>query len=131
MGKVGILAVACWTASAACAWGAITVPAQYLEQQRCLAVLNVATAALETVAPQSFTPATHEKIDTAYHRTKHALEKWDGLTPQQVEKGLDHFEAELDLWIAWFGNANDEDMNMAFDEALFAKAERCMTLLEH
>ena len=131
MGKVGILAAAWWSTSAACAWGAISVPPHYLEQQRCLAVLNIASATFATEEPQSFAPGTHERVDVAYHRMQHSIEKWDGLTPQQVDKGLDHFEAELDHWIAAFGNANEEDMQGAFAEALFARVERCMTLLEH
>ncbi len=131
MGKVGILAVALWSTSMCCAWAAMSVPAPYLEQHRCLAVLNVATAAFETVEPQTFTAGTHEKIDIAYHRMQHGIEKWSTLTPQQIDKGVDHFEAEMDQWIAAFGNANAEDMGPAFIEALFARVERCMKLVEH
>ncbi len=131
MGRVGILAAAWWTASAACAWGALSVPSPYLEQQRCLAVLNVATAVFQTAEPLSFAPDARERVVAAHDRLHHKISGWSGLTAQQADKGVDHFEDELDHWLAAFGDANEEDMRMAFIEALFARAERCMTLVGH
>jgi hypothetical protein len=131
MGKVGILAAVWWSASVVCAAAAIQVPPHYLEEQRCLAVLNVANAAFETTGPQSFTPATRQRVKVAYEQTQHAIASWTTLTPRQVDKGLDHFESELDHWLAAFGDANEEDMHMAFMEALFKRVERCMTVVEH
>ena len=131
MGKVGILATAWLSASVACASAAIVVPPHYIEQQRCLAVLNVASAAFETAEASSFAPGARERVHTAYDRLHHTIAAWNGLTPQQVDKGLDHFEAELDHWIAMFGDANAEDMQMRFIDALFARVESCMKAPEH
>ena len=106
------------------------VPARYLDEQRCLAVLNIAAAAFETLEEQGpAEQALRKDVADGYDQLKILVAGERGLTPQQVERGLDAFDSEQEHWIAAFGDSNEEPARHVVVEALMKKAHHCIKAL--
>jgi hypothetical protein len=125
MGKLGILTA--WLPMLMCGGAMAALPAHYLDNQRCLAVLNIAAAAFDTLEePDADAIAVRKHIAIAYSLIAEAIAAESDLTAQQVDKGLDIFEEEQTHWIDAFGEANEEPARGAAVSAVMKKAEHCM-----
>ena len=104
------------------------VPAYYLEEQRCLAVLNVAAAAFQTLDEPlaADAHALRQHIETGYGQLVHAISAESDLTSQQVDKGLDIFDEEQRHWVDAFGEATEEPARTVLVGMLMKKAEHCL-----
>jgi hypothetical protein len=125
MRKWGILA-ACLPVFVSTAVAA-AVPARYLDEQRCLAVLNIAAAAFETIEePSHAAHALRKDIETGYDRLKVLIAGERDLTERQIDKGLDVFDGEQRHWLDAFGDASEEPARGIVVEALMKKAHHCL-----
>jgi len=102
-------------------------PAHYLDEQRCLAVLNIAAAAFSTIEePGHALHALREDVENGYGRLKILIAAERDLTDQQIDKGLDVFDGEQQHWLHPLGDAPQEKEPNTGLEVLMKKARHCV-----
>ena len=107
-----------------------TAPADYLEQERCLAVLNIAAAVpTREESPGALVLKQRKLVGESYDRLEMALVMRAGLTPEQVESGMAVFEHEQQQWLEAFGDAMDYEARHLVVKHLMEEVTACLPLI--
>jgi hypothetical protein len=109
----------------------IPAPADYLAQQRCLAVFNIASAVPLPEDPEDMSPllAMREMVSDAYDRLEHSLASRTGLTAEQSESGMATFEIEQRRWLDLYGEAADNEAQDLLVNDLVKEVDACLPLV--
>jgi hypothetical protein len=105
-------------------------PADYIEQERCLAIFNIAIAVPAPEDPEETWPLMLKQtvLVQAYDALEPVVHARAGLTAEQKEEGAETFEDEQRHWLDRYGEASDTGSQDLVVQALSDEVDRCLPL---
>ncbi len=130
MRRFAMAAVAGWPLLAFDPNGA-AAPADYLEQERCLAVFNIALAVPAPDDPEETSPLMLKQmmLAEAYDGLERKIRARSPLTAEQMEMGAGAFEDEQRRWLEQYGMAATRKEQMGVVIKLVKEVDLCLPLL--